>query len=50
MNCENNGFLIIKYLWFVYFKYIYIKKEIKKKNNSFNWFTPIHVLIRPDVI
>ena len=31
---------------------IYIVKKIIKlrKNSSFNWFTPFHVLIRPDVI
>ena len=30
---------------------IYLKKKIKlRKNISFNWFTPFHVLIRPDVI
>ena len=31
---------------------IYILKKIMKlrKNSSFNWFTPVHVLIRPDVI
>ena len=31
---------------------IYIFKKIIKlrKNSSFNWFTPFHVLIRPDVI
>ena len=30
---------------------IYIVKKIKlRKNSSFNWFTPFHVLIRPDVI
>ena len=30
----------------------YIQKIIIKlrKNSSFNWFTPLHVLIRPDVI
>ena len=46
---KNNGFLIMKYLWFVNFKYIF-KKIIKlRTNSSFNWFTPFHVLIRPDV-
>ena len=30
---------------------MYLKKMIKlRKNSSFNWFTPFHVLIRPDVI
>ena len=30
---------------------MYLKKKIKlRKNSSFNWFTPFHVLIRPDVI
>ena len=31
---------------------IYLKRIIMKlrKNSSFNWFTPFHVLIRPDVI
>ena len=48
---KNNGVLIIKYLWFVNFKYIWKKNTIKlRKNSSFNWFTPFHVLIRPDVI
>ena len=50
MNCENNGFLIITYLWFVNFKCIFKKKWIKKKYNFVNWFTPFYVLIRPDVI
>ena len=41
----------MKYLWFVNFKYVFKKKIIKlRKNSSFNWFTPFHVLIRPDVI
>ena len=41
----------MKYLWFVNFKYVFKKKVIKlRKNSSFNWFTPFHVLIRPDVI
>ena len=44
---KNNGFLTIKYLWFVNFKYLFEKKIIKlRKNSSFNWFTPFHVLIR----
>ena len=48
---KNNGFEIIKYLWFVNFKYLFKKKIIKfRKNSSFNWFIPFHVLIRPDVI
>ena len=47
---KNNGFLIIKYLWFVNFKYIF-KNIIKlRKNSSFNWFTHFHMLIPPDVI
>ena len=46
----NNGFLIIKYLWFDNFKYRFKKKIKLRKNSSFNWFTPFHVLIRPDVI
>ena len=46
---KNNGFLIIKYLWFVNFKYISKKNELRK-NSSFNWFTPFHMLIRPDMI
>ena len=47
---KNNGFLIKKYQWCVNFKYI-LKIIIKSsKNSSFNWFTPFHVLIRPDVI
>ena len=47
----NKGFLIIKYLWFDNFKYRFKKKITKlRKNSSFNWFTPFHVLIRPDVI
>ena len=29
---------------------IYTKKKKLRKNSSFNWFTPFHVLIRPDVI
>ena len=31
---------------------LYCKKKIIKlrKNSSFNWFTPFHVLIRPEVI
>ena len=47
---KNNGFLIIKYLRFVNFKLIFKKIIEYKKNSSFNWFTPLHVLIRPDVI
>ena len=47
---KNSGFLIIKYLWFVNFKYLFEKKIKLRKNSSFNWFTPFHVLIRPDVI
>ena len=44
---KNNGFLIIKYLCFLNYKYI-LKKIIKlRKNSSFNRFTPFHVLIRP---
>ena len=39
----------MKYLWFVNFKYVFKKKKLGK-NSSFNWFTPFHVLIRPDVI
>ena len=47
---KNNGFLIIKYLWFVNFKYVF--KEITKfrKNSSFNWFTPFHVSIHPSIV
>ena len=40
----------MKYLWFVNFKYVFKKKIKLRKNSSFNWFTPFHVLIRPDVI
>ena len=47
---KNNGFLIIKYLWFVNFEYIFKKIIWLRKNSSFNWFTHFHVLIRPDVI
>ena len=48
---KYNSFLIVKYLWFVNFKYIYLEKNnYIKKNSSFNWVTPFHVLIRPDVI
>ena len=44
-------FLIIRYVWFANFKYIFKRKIFKlRKNSSFNWFTPFHVLIRPDVI
>ena len=45
----NNGSLIIKYLWFVNFKYIFNKKKLRK-NSSLNLFTPFHVLIRLGVI
>ena len=47
---KNNGVLIIKYLCFVNCKYIFKIKIKLRKNNSFNWFTPFHVLIRPGVL
>ena len=47
---KNNGFLIIKYLWFVNFKCISKKIIEFRKYSSVNWFTPFYVLIRPDVI
>ena len=48
---KNNCFLITKCIWFVNFKYIYLKKIIKlRKNSSIKWFIPFHVLIPPDVI
>ena len=47
---KNNGFLIMKYQWFVNFTYIFKSKYKLRKNSSLNWFTPFHVLICPDVI
>ena len=46
---KNNGFLIIKYIWYVNFKYISKKNKVKE-NIFFNWFTTFLVLIRPNVI
>ena len=47
---KNNGSLI-KNIYDLAISNIYFKKIIEfKKNSSFNWFTPFHVLIRPEVI
>ena len=50
---KNNGFLIFNHkIPIICQSQIYIKRIIinLRKNSSFNWFTPFHVLICPDVI
>ena len=51
MNCERWWVFNNKIPMIFQFQIYILKKNIKsRKNSSFNWFTPFHVLIRPDVI